>query len=355
MAEGSKSNKVKVLVVGPGAIGTAVATPLALADVDLKVLGRDRHKEHFAKNKMVYITKKSKLQAKIDAVTLEDLKESEWRPDAIMITLKANSTLPLVKEFEKVFDHDTPIVSLQNGLIAQDIVEQSAFSNVIACVVGFNVKVNKLGEAEQTSEGDLVIGRVGKENNVSSTDVPEFISEVLNNVAPTKVSENIVSDVWMKLMINSTINPICAIGNIPLGELANLKSGLFLGLWTWKEMCDVVDAIGLKLNPFQGVLFPEVLYVYDIISYGIAKNVLKRIVSPHKDAIVSMLQDIRAGRTTEIDHLNGKVYEIGQKYGVPMPINEVLIKTIKELEKGEKKPGKGLLNKLYREIILEVR
>lgn len=351
MAEGSKSKTVKALVVGPGAIGIAVATPLAANGVDVKILGRERHKKHFSKNEMVYISKKEKMKAKVEALTLDDFKEIDWRPDVIMITLKANSTMVVVQDLEKVFDHETPIVSLQNGLIAQDIAENSAFKKVIACVVGFNVKVNKLGEAEQTSEGDLVIGRVGKD--VESTDVPAFIPEILEYAAPTKVSENIVSDVWMKLMINSTINPICAIGNIPLGELANNKAGLFLGLWTWKEMCDVVDALGIKLNPFQGVLFPEVLYVYDIISYGIAKNVLKRIVSPHKDAIVSMLQDIRSGKTTEIDYLNGKVYEVGQKLGVNTPITKKLIDTIKKLETGEIKPGKGLLNRLYREIILE--
>ncbi len=344
---------INLLVVGPGAIGTAVATPLAANNIHVRVLGRERHKEFFSKKKMVYNSSKGKLEGKVVGVTIDDLQnEKEWKPDAILITLKANSTIEVIKQLEQIYDQEIPIVSLQNGLIAEEIAKESHFKKVIACVVGFNVKLVDTGIAEQTSEGDLVIGRIGKEKEVKSEDVPDFIPKVLEFVAPTKVSDNIISDVWMKLMINSTINPICAIGDMPLGEIARTKAAIYLSLWNWKEMVDVAKALGLKLNPFQGALFAEALYVYDIISFGIAKNVLKRIVAPHKNAIVSMLQDIRNGKTTEIDYLNGKVYEIGSKLGVKMPTNKMLIKTIKEIEKGNKKPGKGLLNKLFRESIL---
>ncbi|MHA1302586.1 MAG: ketopantoate reductase family protein [Candidatus Heimdallarchaeaceae archaeon] len=353
MAKEGKLEK-KFLVVGPGAIGCAVAASLANAGVRTQVLGKERHKVHFTKNPIIYKTKSENIKSKIDAITIEDLREEEFIPDVVLVTLKANHTIQFMKELEKIIPTSTIIVSLQNGLIAQEIYNKTSFNNVYACVIGFNVFTEKLGEATQASEGDLTLGKVvDTKRGEKSDDVPDFIIEALSNVAPTNVSDNIIGDVWMKVMINSTINPICAIGNIKLGELPQSLDSLTLALWTWGELVYVVDAINIKLNPFQGKLYPEILYAYDIISYGIARNVVERIVSEHKDAIVSMLQDIRSNRETEIDFLNGKIYSIGQEHNVSMPVNELLIKTIKQLEKGEIKPSKALINKLYKQMVLK--
>jgi 2-dehydropantoate 2-reductase len=49
-------------------------------------------------------------------------------------------------------------------------------------------------------------------------------------------------------------------------------------------------------------------------------------------AMTSMHQDIRAGRKTEVEMLAGKVIELGKRYQVPTPVNEVLFKMIKTLE-----------------------
>jgi len=116
-------------------------------------------------------------------------------------------------------------------------------------------------------------------------------------------------------------------------------------------MVDVATQHGITLNPFEGKLFPEVLYIYDIISYAIARLVLGKIVYPHRNAVISMLQDIRGNRPTEIDYLNGKILEIGKSYGMELPVNTLLVKYIKKLENKEIKGGRGLLRKFYKEVL----
>jgi 2-dehydropantoate 2-reductase len=282
---------------------------------------------------------------------IEDLKDPSIDIKAVLVTLKANSTMALIKQLEEYLPADVPILSLQNGFIAQDIFDNSAFNQVYPCVVGFNSFLEDTGVAIQTTEGDIIIGKLGSEDK--QEDIPSELINLLNHIIYTKASENILSDVWMKAMVNSTINPICAIGNITLGEVGTFDPGLKLGVWTWKELVHVVEALKLKLNPFQGKLYPEMLYAYDIISFGIARMVIWRMTGDNKDAIVSMLQDVRNNRSTEIDYLNGHIYKIGQEYGLEMPINKLLIDTIKKIEAGELKPSKGLLNKLYRDYIMK--
>ena len=344
---------MKIVIVGPGAIGCAVAASISEENTEVFLLGRERHKEYFKKNPVLYKTYNGNRSSKVEAITIDDLKKGHITPDAIFITLKANPTLAFAEELQDILPKETPIISLQNGFVAQDIYDKTKFENVYPCVIGFNVLLEDIGVALQTTDGDIIVGKLTRDiSPEKGKDIPKFILNALSKTAPTSISNNIVSDVWMKVMINCTINPICAIGNFALGEIPSDISGLTLALWTWKELIHVVDALGIKLNPFQGQLYPEMLYNYDLISFGIARTVVTRMTRDNKDAIVSMLQDIRNNKTTEIDYLNGKVVELGKEHGVKMPVNEILINTIKKLEKGELKPSKGLINKLYNQIVL---
>lgn len=312
----------------------------------VSLLGRDHHKKHFQENKVLYESIEGLVEVDVPIKTLEDLERDDCKPDIVMITLKANNTMNVVEDLAKHLSPEIVVVSLQNGLVAQDIADFNHFSNVVGCVVGFNIKVNSLGHVTQTSPGKLVLGQVGQVEGVSQT-----IIDLLSYVAPVEVSQNFVGDQWMKVLINSTINPICALGDFPLGDLPKKDESIFLALWIWKELVDAARALGVKLEPFEGKLHPEMLYMYDIPSYGIAKTVVRTVVKPHKDALVSMVQDIRAGRVTEVDYLNGKVVSLANDIGMVMPVNQLLIQTIKEIEAGTRKPSQGVINKLYREVI----
>ena len=48
----------------------------------------------------------------------------------------------------------------------------------------------------------------------------------------------------------------------------------------------------------------------------------------------SMLQDVLASRTTEVDFMNGAIVKWGKQYGVPTPLNRAMWELIKGLEHG---------------------
>ena len=346
--------KMSVLVVGPGAIGTAAAASLAKNGVEVFLLGKEKHKNYLLKNPLVYHKKEVTIKEKVIPLIFDDLhSDKSLNFGAVLFTLKSNQTIEMMNKLAEVLPHNIPIVSLQNGLIAQDIFKETDFNNIYAGVINYNVKTEQLGVATQISEGNIITGKIDSTGFQNSSEVPSSLVKLLSNICPIEVSDHINEDVWMKVLINSTINPICTIGKIPLGEIARFKPSIFLALWTWRELTNVVDAQGMKLGIYLGQLYPEVLYSYDIISYGIALTVMGKMFSPHKDAIPSMLQDVINGRKTEIDFLNGRVYAIGQELNVDMPVNKLIIDTVKQIENGEKTPSKGLLTKLYRQIVLQ--
>ena len=57
----------------------------------------------------------------------------------------------------------------------------------------------------------------------------------------------------------------------------------------------------------------------------------------------SMLQDVRAGRDTEIDYINGYVVSVGRRYGVPTPANAAIVETVHAITRGDLAPGPALL------------
>ena len=52
-----------------------------------------------------------------------------------------------------------------------------------------------------------------------------------------------------------------------------------------------------------------------------------------------MLQDIEAGRKTEVELFAGHVVALGMKHQVPTPVNATLLKIIKVLESVPRKPA----------------
>ena len=83
-------------------------------------------------------------------------------------------------------------------------------------------------------------------------------------------------------------------------------------------------AEGRAVSDAQGIVLdkaPE-----DLFDYAAQKDV----AYDHKP---SMLQDIEAGRETEIDFLNGAIVEFGRRHGVDAPLNEALTALVKGLER----------------------
>ena len=62
------------------------------------------------------------------------------------------------------------------------------------------------------------------------------------------------------------------------------------------------------------------------------EDYLKKVVSATAENRVSMLQDLMAGRRTEIDVICGAVISKGEECGIPTPRNEVLLALVKGIE-----------------------
>jgi 2-dehydropantoate 2-reductase len=119
--------------------------------------------------------------------------------------------------------------------------------------------------------------------------------------------------IWEKATLNSGINPLTALLNMPNGALVEVPEVRQL----MRDL--VVEAV--KVATLEGYRFE-----YSLVE---AAEDLCRATA---DNISSMLQDVRAGRKTEIDALSGELLRRGQASGLPMPRTRVVYQLIRGLE-----------------------
>jgi len=251
--------------------------------------------------------------------------------DAVFVTLKAHSLPAVAERLAANLREPAMVVSAQNGLpwwyfqrhggeldgahletvdpggaVARAIHPQ----NVIGCVVYPATSLIAPGvvkhvEGERFSLGEL---------DGSRTERVVALSHVLAGAGfKAPVQQRIRQELWLKLIGNAVFNPISALTRSTLGEVATseLVSGVV------RSAMEEVDAVARRV----GI---EIELSIDQRIQGAAR------VGAHK---TSMLQDLEAGRPTEIDPMVGSVVELGDRLRVDVPHLRTLYACVKLLER----------------------
>jgi 2-dehydropantoate 2-reductase len=119
---------------------------------------------------------------------------------------------------------------------------------------------------------------------------------------------------WWKLMINVGINQASAVMRAPYGVFQSSAEARALVDTLMREVVAIAERIGVNLTP------------RDLDDW----NAVLETLSPKGKT--SMLQDIEAGRKTEVEVFAGKIVELGKKHNIPTPVNQTLLTIIHVLE-----------------------
>lgn len=153
--------------------------------------------------------------------------------------------------------------------------------------------------------GRTLLGQPGR------TAAPDWFDTWLALPTQCEWSPDIDSALWRKLAINCAINPLTALHQCRNGELAERPElAALVG-----ELCTEISAIGIAAGQAQAVadLRTQVMAVVDATANNRS----------------SMLQDVLAGRATEIDYLTGYLLTQGRQFGIAAPRNAELLAAVK--------------------------
>lgn len=132
---------------------------------------------------------------------------------------------------------------------------------------------------------------------------------------PCRVTGKIGHDLWAKMLYNCSLNPLGAIFDVPYGALAESEHARAIMDELHEEIFRVMQAAGYETH------WPDAA-AYQADFYG-------RLVPATAGHFSSTLQDIRAGKRTEMDALNGAIVKLGSLHHIAVPVNETVYRLVR--------------------------
>lgn len=242
------------------------------------------------------------------------VKESEAKPaDLVIVAVKYNSLNEAIDTMRNVVDDHTIIMSVMNGITSEEIIGKRYGLKNIIYTVAQGMDAMRFGDSlTYTKMGELRIGVKKGDDRGCLNEVKEFFDLIK---LPYTLDEDIIYRMWGKFMLNVGINQTCMMYETTYsGALCNGEPHDTL-IGAMEEVIKIGNAEGIELSQ------KDIDYYVDIL----------HTLSP--DGVPSMRQDGMAKRKTEVDMFAGTVIEIAKRHNIPVPVNEKIYKTVKEMER----------------------
>jgi len=297
---------MKIVVFGAGAIGSFIGGVLSKNN-DVVLIGRKQHVNSI-KEKGLKIQGKTKLNVKIRAE--DDIGKIDFSPDILILTVKSYDTENAIKEAKKIINENTLVLSFQNGLDNIEKIKKHVNENqILVGITTHGCIFSKPGIITHTGIGKTTIGDFNKEPNRTKDIIDMFNKAGIK----TTLSQDIEKETWIKGIINSSINPLTSFFGCKNGYL--IENPILEKIV--EKICEESTNVA-NVNNFN-------------LSCGEMIDKTKEVIRDTAENYSSMLQSIQNSKKTEIDSINGKIVELGEKNNLDVSLNKLLVHLIKSL------------------------
>jgi len=308
---------VKIVIVGPGAMGSLFAAFLAKslptvrqAKEELWLLDKNKERASLIQSSGISVEGISgNWQAQVK-ITVEAKEIGE--ADLIIICVKSYDTKEAMMHAKSLVGGNTKVLTLQNGIGNIEILNEIVGSDkVIGGATNLGATLLGIGKVRHAGRGETVIGRIDGKIPVEM----RSIREIFNKAGlEARISRDIKGLLWSKLIINAGINALTAITRLNNGRLIEFEG-------TRRILREAVtEAIRVAKRKRMKLIYDDPLAKVEAVCEATATNVS------------SMLQDVRKNKRTEIDFINGVIVRQGQESGIPVPVNSLLVDLVKTIE-----------------------
>jgi 2-dehydropantoate 2-reductase len=305
---------MKVAVVGAGAIGAYVGAALSRAGTDVTLVARGDHMRAMRTHGVRVRSEHGDFTAH---PTVTDDLAAVGPVDVVILTLKAHQIGGVVAALPSLFHDDTTVISVQNGLpwwyfqrlggtydgMALESVDPGGR---IAAAIAPERVIGSVAYAASELEAPGVVRHLGvtrfllgEPDGTTSARITRVANTFAAGGLDTPLSSDIRAEIWLKLLGNTSFNPISALTRATLVDMAEDPLVADLAREMMMESVAILTRLGVTL----------------------AATVDERIerarrVGAHK---TSMLQDLEAGRPMEIEALLGSIVELGARLEIATP------------------------------------
>ncbi|RUM49694.1 MAG: 2-dehydropantoate 2-reductase [Hydrogenothermus sp.] len=313
---------MNVLVFGLGAVGTVFATFLKESGNSVYAVVKEKYLNQLINKPLKVDGIWGNHKAKLDGIVSDTKQLENINFDFIILSVKSYDTKEAILSLKNLVRENTFLILAQNGYGNYETTKEIIPSqNILLARVIFGAKLKEIGYATVTvNADDVVIGQ--PENLADENKVIKIVETIKNSNIPARYSPEVYQILWDKILYNCALNPLGAILECSYGDLANNEE-------TRRLMNKIIIEIfkTAKLNKIN--LRWKTAREYINFFY-------EKLIPPTKNHYPSMYYDIKSGKKTEIDALNGAIVNLAKKVKTNVPVNETITRLIKFKETNTK-------------------
>ena len=247
----------------------------------------------------------------------------------VLVTVKSADTADMADIIAKHAPSDAIVISLQNGVGNVAVLrERLPGRRVLGGMVPFNVIALGEGRFHRATSGDIVIEQDGA-LPAGKLSMPGL---------KVRSTANIEGVQWGKLLLNLN-NALNALADLPLRRQLGQREWRRLFADQVAEALAVIRGDGIRPvspTPIPFAWLPSLLRLPDTIFEALLGRTMK--IDP--EARSSMWEDLKHGRRTEIDYLQGVITGIAARHGLRAPLSRRIVELIRRAEReGKGSPG----------------
>lgn len=303
-----------IAVVGAGAVGSFFGAMLARAGHRVTLIGRPAHIQAIESHGLQLDLAHAPGVETVHMAATTDIAALR-NAELVLFCVKSTDTVTAARSMAAHLAPQAIIMSLQNGVENAALIASALPNPVIPSVVYVATEIARPGYVKHHGRGDLVIGNI---QHAGRAIAPENLAHIVELFASVQVqvhiSQNIMADLWSKLLINCVFNAISGLAQTSYGKLAAIEPIQITQVALVREVIAVAHADGTQLS--------------EATAMQAVANISKTMAGQKS----STAQDMARSKPSEIDHLNGFVVRRGQALGVPTPVNQAMYALVKLVE-----------------------
>lgn len=302
----------KALIVGAGAIGAAVASRIFDSDPEsVAILASGQRAERYAREGILVNGRRYPFALANPG--------TDGSYSLVLLAVKDYHLGEAIGEMRPLVGPETLVLSLLNGITSEEVLRAALAPNLpkernpLAFMIGIDALREK-GEISFLSIGEIRFGDEKNDSRALSPAVSAISRFLASHGVPHSIPEDMVKAMWYKFMLNVALNQWSAVLRAPYGFFQRSESAKKLLSSTMEEVVKLSQACGTGLES------------KDI------EAVFTTLEKLDPESKTSMLQDIEAGRKTEVEIFARVVAEKSRARGLFAPVNEALYMAIRALE-----------------------
>lgn len=305
---------MKILVMGTGAVGSFYGGKLARAGHEVTFIARGENLQALRRQGLFVQSVLGDFH--VEQVRATDRPEEAERYDLVLVCVKSYDTENAIPFLRGVVDVDTLVLSLQNGVENEELLERGLQLGVLGGMAYIGAELVRPAVVRHSFSGTVVFG----ERNGQRTPRAYRLERTLRDAGiDAQLSADITTALWDKLVWNAAFNAITTLSRSTVGEVLAHPRTRALVRDTMLEVIAVARAQGLGLQDRRA-----------------DEHIAGSQTSAMRAFTTSMAQDLARGKRLEYDALNGAVVRYGERFQVAVPLNRTLYSLLARLDPGSR-------------------